>query len=62
MNSPNKDIKPKLVGGLGEKKSNGGTQWYQHDRVYDSRTISMCLLASLPGGGYWYLVEENNKK
>ena len=62
MNSPNKDIKPKLVGGFGEKKSNGGTQWYQHDRVYDSRAISMCLQASLPRGSYWYLVEENNKK
>ena len=26
---------PKLVGGFGEKKSNGGTQWYQQDRIYD---------------------------
>ena len=59
MNSPNKNIKPKLVGGFGEKKSNGATQWYQHDRVYDSRVISMCLQAD---GSYWYLVEENNKK
>lgn len=23
-----------VIGGLGEKKSNGGTQWYQQDRVY----------------------------
>ena len=27
---------PKLVGGFGEKKSNGGTQWYQQDRIYDN--------------------------
>ena len=24
-----------LLGGIGEKKSNGGTQWYQQDRIYD---------------------------
>ena len=27
--------KPKVLGGIGEKKSNNGTQWYQHDRIYD---------------------------
>ena len=26
---------PKVLGGIGEKKSNGGTQWYQQDRIYD---------------------------
>lgn len=26
---------PKVVGGIGEKKSNGGTQWYEQDRIYD---------------------------
>ena len=26
---------PKVVAGIGDKKSNGGTQWYQQDRVYD---------------------------
>ena len=25
---------PKVLGGIGEKKSNGGTQWYQQDRIY----------------------------
>lgn len=28
--------KPKVLGGIGEKKSNGGTQWYQQDRIYDN--------------------------
>ena len=28
-------IEPQVLGGLGEKKSNGGTQWYQQDRIYD---------------------------
>ena len=27
---------PKVIGGIGEKKSNGGTQWYQQDRIYDN--------------------------
>lgn len=27
---------PKVIGGIGEKKSNGGKQWYLQDRVYDS--------------------------
>ena len=27
---------PSVVGGIGEKKSNGGRQWYLQDRVYDS--------------------------
>ena len=27
---------PKVIAGVGEKKSNNGTQWYQQDRVYDN--------------------------
>lgn len=38
---PNYDLsmpinKPKVLGSIGEKKSNGGTQWYQQDRIYDN--------------------------
>ena len=29
--------KPKVIGGVGEKKSNKGTQWYQQDRIYDDK-------------------------
>lgn len=28
--------KPIVLGGIGEKKSNNGTQWYQQDRIYDN--------------------------
>ena len=28
--------KPKVIGGIGEKKSNDGRQWYQQDRIYDN--------------------------
>ena len=54
----NNDIKPKLIGGIGEKKSNGGTQYYQQDRVYDSESIAMAHPANLPCGSYKYLVKD----
>ena len=34
-----------VIGGIGEKKSNGGTQWYQQDRIYDNNvglSLSTC--------------------
>lgn len=43
---------PILVGGYGEKKSNGGTQWYQQDRVYSADSVAMAHCASLPSGSY----------
>lgn len=37
-----KDINAVVVGGVGIKKSNGGTQYYQQDRVYAGEvTISL---------------------
>ena len=54
----NAEIKPKLVGGIGDKKSNGGSQYYQQDRIYDSESIAMAHLANLPGGSYKYLVKD----
>ena len=40
-----KTEKPQVLGGIGEKKSNSGTQWYQQDRIYDSNiglSLSTC--------------------
>ena len=54
----NAEIKPTLVGGIGDKKSNGGSQYYQQDRIYDSESIAMAHLANLPGGSYKYLVKD----
>lgn len=54
----NNDIIPKLIGGIGEKKSNGGTQYYQQDRIYDGESIAMAHPANLPGGSYMYGFEE----
>lgn len=54
----NAEIKPKLVGGIGDKKSNGGSQYYQQDRIYDSESIAMAHPANLPGGSYKYLDKE----
>lgn len=53
------EIDPVLVGGIGEKKSNSGTQFYQQDRVYDSSSIAMCHPANLPSGSYKYLDKDN---
>lgn len=48
------DIQPVMLGGLGEKVSNGGTQYYNQDRVYDSRSVSITIstvFTSLVFGG-----------
>lgn len=45
------------VGGIGEKKSNGGTQWYQQDRIYQG-DIALAHPSQIPGGSYNYVVEE----
>ena len=42
MVMPNKrDVR--VWGGIGEKKSNGGTQWYLQRRIYDSNGICPAL-------------------
>lgn len=41
-------------GGIGEKKSNNGTQWYQQDRIYDPNGISPCL--STFKSDYWIII------
>ena len=33
----------KLVGGIGSKQSNGGTQYYSNNRIYDSEGIAPAL-------------------
>lgn len=34
-----------LIGGLGEKKSNNGTQWYLQDRIYDDGGVALAIPA-----------------
>ena len=48
----------KVLGGLGDKKSNGGTQYYQQDRVYSMGDVSPCIPANIPGGSYHFLETE----
>lgn len=47
----------RCIGGVGEKKSNGGQQYYQQDRVY-SGDIALAHPAQIPGGSYRYMVDE----
>ena len=58
------NIQPKVIeetvciGGLTEeKKSNGGTQFYQQDRVYKG-DIALAIPANLPQGSYKYMMTE----
>lgn len=55
------DVKEcKVIGGLGEKKSNNGTQYFQQDRVYFG-DIQPAQPAQLPRGSYNFLLEEAKK-
>lgn len=38
-----KVVEPKVIGGIGEKKSNGGQQWYQQDRIYDGEKVAISV-------------------
>lgn len=49
---------PKCLGGIGEKKSNGGTQYYQQNRIYSADSVAMCHPANLPSGSYMYAINE----
>lgn len=52
-------VEPVLVGGFGEKKSNGGTQHYFQDRVYSTESVSVSVTSSFQPN---YLVEESANK
>ena len=41
----NHETKVVLWGGIGDKKSNGGTQWYEQDRIYDADGLATALPA-----------------
>jgi len=48
-----------LWGGVNEKTSNGGTQWFQQDRIYDTEGIALCLSANEQFNP-WYLIREKD--
>ena len=56
------DIEPKVLGVIGEMKSNNNTQWYMQDRIYDSNVAITLATVCNPyykvGGGE----EFNGKK
>ena len=51
-------MNPECIGGFGEHKSNGGTQDYQQDRIYDSETVATAHSANIPGGANKYAVRQ----
>ena len=44
----------RVWGGFGEKRSNGGTQWYIQDRIYDSDGI--CPALTQYKSDYWIVI------
>ena len=52
------NLEPKVLCGIGEKKSNGGTQWYQQDRIYDNEIAMSVTTGFLP----YYKTEEPSIK
>ena len=40
--------KSQVIGGIGEKKSNNGKQWYQQDRIYDDNVAISVTTAFNP--------------
>lgn len=55
-------MKPRDVivwGGIGEKKSNKGTQWYLQNRIFDSDGISPAL--STFKSDYWVVIYEEKE-
>lgn len=48
--------KVKVWNGIGEKKSNNGTQWYVQDRIYDSNGLSPALTTYK--SDYWIVIFE----
>ena len=49
-----------LIGGIGEKKSNGGTQYYEQDRVYNGEQLATAIPAEKSFHPY-YTNKENMK-
>lgn len=52
----NLERKVKLYGGIGDKKSNNGTQFYLQNRIYDSNGIAPSLTSIV----YWIIIWEND--
>lgn len=52
---------PKVIFGIGKKKSNGGNQYYQQDRIYTLGDVSLCLPSNLSTGSYYYYINDTNK-
>ena len=51
-------LDPQCIGGFGEKKSNGGSQFYQQDRIYDGESVGTSLSHDLTGGANYYAIKQ----
>ena len=58
----NHEIKVVLWGGIGEKTSNGGTQWYEQNRIYGSEGLDTAIPAESSFHPYYTSKETGMKK
>lgn len=56
-----KIIESRVIWGLGEMKSNNGTQYFQQDRVYEPGDTALCLPATMSGNSYKYLMKTESE-
>ena len=49
---------PRVIGGIGEKKSNGGTQFYEQNRVYDNKVATAIPTSFQP----YYLTDRERER
>jgi len=54
----NKNDEIKVIGGIGQKKSNGGTQFYNQNRIYDNKIATAIPTSFQP----YYLDNEGEHK
>lgn len=54
----NKNEQIKVIGGIGEKKSNGGTQYYEQNRIYDNKIATAITTGCHP----FYLDNERERE
>ena len=54
----NKNEQVRVIGGIGEKKSNGGTQFYEQNRIYDNNIATAVATSFHP----YYLDNERERE
>lgn len=52
-----KNEQVRVIGGIGEKKSNGGTQFYEQNRIYDNK-----IATAIPTSFHPYYLDNERER